>query len=109
MDGRKTCKSFVRADVHIVHSPMAVTRRMVGTINTGVVTWLATTATDTTISREAVMEHSDKWWPDHDQQHRHCCRGGVGNIALTYWVHPTGSSVVVAPELLLKSLFLLQI
>ena len=30
----------------------SVTWRIVGTINTGVVTWLATTATDTTISSD---------------------------------------------------------
>ena len=83
----------------------SVTRRMVGAINTGVVTWLATTATDTTISREAVMDYTDKWWPDHDQQHCRCCRGRVRYIALTYWLLPTGRSVVVAPQILLKSFF----
>ena len=94
MDGRKTCKSFVGADDHSA----TVTWRIVGTISTGVVTWLATTATDTTISREAVMDSTDKWWPDHDQQHCRCCRGRVRNIPLTYWLHPTSSSVVVAPK-----------
>ena len=49
-------------------------------------TWLATTATDTTISREAVMDSTDKWWPNHDQQHCRCCRGRVRNIPLTYTV-----------------------
>ena len=83
----------------------SVTRRMVGAISTGVVTWLATTATDTTISREAVMDYTDKWWPDHDQQHCRCCRGRVRNIPLTYWLLPTGRSVVVAPQILLKSFF----
>ena len=89
----------------VPQSTLAMTRRMVGAINTGVVTWLATTATDTTISREAVMDSTDKWWPDHDQQHCRCCRGRVRNIPLTYWLLPTSSSVVVAPQILLKSFF----